>query len=77
VYVMNDAVNINDLGQRTFEAVKINSPLIANDEYEVKDQRIYIRADSDLAYRHVVRVMNQLQNAGFTKIGLVAEDRRR
>jgi biopolymer transport protein ExbD len=76
-YVMNDAVAITDLGQRTFEAVKINSPLIANDEYEVKDQRIYIRADSDLAYRHVVRVMNQLQNAGFTKIGLVAEDRRR
>jgi biopolymer transport protein ExbD len=77
VYVMNDAVDINRLGEATFEAVKTNSPLIANDEYEVKDQRIYIRADSDLAYRHVVRVMNQLQNAGFTKIGLVAEDRRR
>ncbi|MGQ0533136.1 MAG: ExbD/TolR family protein [Caulobacteraceae bacterium] len=77
VYVMNDAVDINALGQRTFEAVKINSPQIANDEYEVKDQRIYIRADSNLAYRHVVRVMNQLQNAGFTKIGFVAEDRRR
>jgi biopolymer transport protein ExbD len=24
----------------------------------------------------VVRVMNQLQNSGFTKIGFVAEDRR-
>jgi biopolymer transport protein ExbD len=77
VYVMNDAVDINVLGERTFEAVKVNSPLIANDEYEIKDQRIYIRADADIAYRHVVRVMNQLQNAGFTKIGLVAEDRRR
>jgi biopolymer transport protein ExbD len=77
VFVMNDAVDINSLGQRTFEAVKINTPQIAHDEYEVKDQRIYIRADANLAYRHVVRVMNQLQNSGFTKIGFVAEDRRR
>ncbi len=77
VYVMNDAVDITRLGEATFEAVKVNTPLIANDEYEIKDQRIYIRADSNLAYRHVVRVMNQLQNSGFTKIGFVAEDRRR
>jgi biopolymer transport protein ExbD len=77
VYVMNDAVDINALGERTFEAVKVNSPQIAHDEYEVKDQRIYIRADGEIAYRHVVRVMNQLQNAGFSKIGFVAEDRRR
>ncbi|OQW58560.1 MAG: hypothetical protein A4S17_03765 [Proteobacteria bacterium HN_bin10] len=77
VYVMNDLVNIGDLGPRTFEAVKENSPQIANDEYEIKDQRIYIRADAGLEYRNVVRVMNMLQNEGFTKIGFVAEDRRR
>ena len=77
VYVMNDAVAIADIGQRTYEAVQANTPLIRDDDFEVKDQRIYIRADSDTAYRNVVRVMNQLQNRGFTKIGLVAEDRRR
>ena len=76
VYVMNDEVAIGDLGQSTYEAVQKNAPLIANDDFEVKDQRIYIRADSNLAYRHVVRVMNRLQDRGFTKIGLVAEDRR-
>jgi biopolymer transport protein ExbD len=76
VYVMNDAVTFADLGRRTFEAVKVNSPTIAHDEYEVKDQRIYIRADSSIPYRHIVRVMNMLQNEGFTKIGFVAEDRR-
>jgi biopolymer transport protein ExbD len=43
---------------------------------DIKDQRIYIRADAELPYREVVRVMNRLQNRGFTKIGLVAEDRR-
>jgi len=77
VFVMNDAVDINDLGDATFEAVKLNSPQIADDEYEIEQQRIYIRADSELPYRHVVRVMNRLQDRGFTKIGLVAEDRRR
>ena len=76
VYVMNDEVPIADLGERTYDAVKLNSPLIADDDYEIKDQRIYIRADSQTAYRNVVRAMNMLQNKGFTKIGLVAEDRR-
>jgi len=77
VFVMNDEVDMANIGQRTYEAVQENSPLIAHDDYEVKDQRIYIRADGQIAYRNVVRVMNQLQNSGFTKIGFVAEDRRR
>jgi biopolymer transport protein ExbD len=76
-YVMNDFVDLVNLGEATYEAVQVNTPLIADDDFEVKDQRIYIRADGDMAYRNVVRVMNQLQNRGFTKIGLVAEDRRR
>ncbi|MCR6646507.1 MAG: biopolymer transporter ExbD [Terricaulis sp.] len=77
VFVMNDEVPITNLGQATYEAVQENTPLIRNDDFEVKDQRIYIRADGQIAYRHVVRVMNELQNRGFSKIGFVAEDRRR
>jgi biopolymer transport protein ExbD len=76
-FVMNDEVTMDQLGEKTIEAVKLNAPLIANDEDEVRNQRIYIRADTDTAYRNVVRVMNRLQDRGFTKIGLVAEDRRR
>lgn len=77
VYVMEEQVTMADLGEKTFQAVRTNTPQIANDEYAVLDQRIYIRADQDLPYRNVVRVMNRLQDRGFTKIGLVAEDRRR
>jgi biopolymer transport protein ExbD len=77
VYVMNDEVAMADLGEATYEAVQTNTPQIAGDDFEIKDQRIYIRADTNLAYRNVVRVMNRLQDKGFTKIGLVAEDRRR
>jgi biopolymer transport protein ExbD len=76
VYVMNDETPLSDLGEDTYQAVRKNSPNIANDEFEILDQRIYIRADTDTAYRNVVRVMNRLQDRGFTKIGLVAEDRR-
>jgi biopolymer transport protein ExbD len=76
VFVMNDEVTMATLGEATIDAVKVNTPLIANDPFEIQDQRIYIRADANTAYRNVVRVMNQLQNKGFTKIGLVAEDRR-
>ena len=76
VFVMNEQVTLDTLGEATFEAVKVNSPQIAHDEYEVTDQRIYIRADGELEYRNVVRVMNRLQDRVFTKIGFVAEDRR-
>jgi len=76
VYVMNDAVDLADLGEKTFEAVNANSPQLGGDEFEIRDQRIYIRADANLEYRNVVRVMNRLQDKGFTKIGLVAEDQR-
>jgi biopolymer transport protein ExbD len=77
VFVMNDEVSWDTVGQRTVDAVRTNSPQIdPGDDYELKQQRIYIRADADLPYRNVVRTMNQLQNVGFTKIGLVAEDRR-
>lgn len=77
VFVMNDEVAIDDLGQEVFDAVNVNSPSLRGDEYEIRDQRIYIRADSTTQYKNVVRVMNRLQDRGFTKIALVAEDRRR
>lgn len=76
VFVMNDEVNIADLGEETYESVQTNSPQLRGNREEILDQRIYIRADSNIAYRNVVRVMNRLQNKGFTKIGFVAEDRR-
>ena len=76
IYVMNDEVSWDTIGDRTIDAIKANTPTIADDEFEIRDQRVYIRADEDTAYRNVVRVMNRLQDRGFTKIGLVAEDRR-
>lgn len=81
-FVMNDAVDINDLGDRTFEEWQKNTPNVSFDECLLAETtkapycRIYIRADSTTAYRNVVRVMNRLQDKGFTRIGFVAEDKR-
>jgi biopolymer transport protein ExbD len=35
---------------------------------------IFLRADQSLAYRVVMQVMNVMQDAGFLKVGLVAEE---
>jgi biopolymer transport protein ExbD len=76
VFVMNDPTTMEQLGQSVYDAVNRNSPMLLGDEYEILDQRIYVRADASTRYKNVMRVMNRLQDRGFTKIALVAEDRR-
>lgn len=39
-----------------------------------RDNRIMIRADKETAYGNVMRVMNVLQDYGFYKVALVAEE---
>ena len=82
-YVMNDEVSVNEIGEKAFEEwTKNTPPNVSFDECLLAETtkapycRIYIRADSGTAYRNVVRVMNRLQDKGFTRIGFVAEDRR-
>jgi biopolymer transport protein ExbD len=72
-FVMNDQVTMDELGVRTMEAVKVNDPT-ADNPY---DETIYIRADGVTEYRNVMLVMNRLQDSGFTKMGLMALDKRR
>jgi len=38
------------------------------------NERIYLRADQSLPYRRVMQVMNVMQDAGFFRVGLVAEE---
>ena len=38
------------------------------------NERIYLRADQRLPYRRVMQVMNAMQDAGFHRVGLVAEE---
>ncbi len=63
VYVMNEKVSLTDLPVRLKEKMQGNP-----------DDRIYLRADQNLMYRKVMDVMNLLQESGFFKVGLVAEE---
>ncbi len=63
VYVMNEKVALADL------PVKLKEKVAGN-----PDDRIYLRADQNLMYRKVMDVMNLLQESGFFKVGLVAEE---
>jgi biopolymer transport protein ExbD len=81
VYVMNDQVAWNEIGTKTLEEWEKNTTGVDFEECLGAEPpvhcRIFIRADSETAYRNVVRVMNRLQDQGFRQIGLVAEDKRR
>jgi biopolymer transport protein ExbD len=38
------------------------------------EERVMIRADRDVPYREFMDVLNTLQDGGFVKVGLIAED---
>jgi biopolymer transport protein ExbD len=73
---MNDPVTFEQLGEKTYEAVDRNSPNARGIENEVLQERVYIRAEAGTRYKNVLRVMNTLNARGFTKVALVAEDKR-
>jgi biopolymer transport protein ExbD len=77
VYVMNDQVSWDDLGNKVYGAVSVNEINAHGDRKAILDTRVYVRGDSTTQYKNIMRVMNKLQDAGFTKIALVAEDKRR
>ncbi|HEX5806575.1 MAG TPA: biopolymer transporter ExbD [Macromonas sp.] len=42
-----------------------------------RDNRIFIRGDEQIEYRQLMQVINVLQEQGYTKVGLLAEQRDR
>jgi biopolymer transport protein ExbD len=77
VWVMNEEVTFDALPEKVEEYILENNPKARNDEYEKYNTRIYVRADGDMKYKYVMRAMNGIGNAGFPKVALVTEDRRR
>jgi TonB system transport protein ExbD (group 1) len=63
IYVMEERIPLAELAAKLREKTQ-------NDTSE----RIFLRADQSLAYRVVMQVMNVMQDAGFLKVGLVAEE---
>lgn len=72
VYVDGEKVpSLDVLGGAVFDAARANNPAGTN---VFKDASIFLRADLDTKYSNVFKVMNILQEEGFIKVSIVAED---
>ena len=63
IYVMEERIPLAELPAKLREKTHDNT-----------SERIFLRADQNLAYRVVMQVMNVMQDAGFLRVGLVAEE---
>jgi biopolymer transport protein TolR len=62
VYLQETKITIEELNVK-LKAITQSKP----------DQRIFVRGDKGVAYGRVLEVMGAISGAGFTKVGLVAE----
>lgn len=72
VFVDEEIVQISQLGERTLDHAIRNNPAL-NTEDVYAEARIFVRADQSTAYGNVVNVMSRLQEEGFAKVGIFAE----
>jgi TonB system transport protein ExbD (group 1) len=63
IYVMEERIPLAELPAKLRERT-----------HDDTSERIFLRADQSLAYRVVMQVMNVMQDAGFLRVGLVAEE---
>jgi biopolymer transport protein ExbD/biopolymer transport protein TolR len=62
VFLGNDPVNINELGQKLHE--KMRDP---------QGQAIYVRADEDVPFKVFATVMDAVKASGITNVSIVTE----
>lgn len=62
IFLQETAITLNELVPRLLA--------IADEGYE---ERIYVRGDQDVDYGAVMRVMGEISDAGFKRIGLVTD----
>ena len=62
IYLQEAAVDLPDLVAK-LQAIAQNNP----------DRRIFVRGDKDIAYGRIMEVMGTIQQGGFTKVALLAE----
>ncbi|MFK7840053.1 MAG: protein TolR [Bdellovibrionales bacterium] len=65
------------LGDTQFKENRIVSQLKAMSEGRPEQPRIYIRGDQALEYGQIMRMIGAINNAGFTKVALISEQKTR
>lgn len=71
VYVDGELTPVQDVAKATFDRAVINNPSAGN---VFAEAAIYLRADQETAYANVFNVMNLIQDEGFIKVSIVAEE---
>lgn len=69
-------VTINKAGKIFLKKIPVNEALLIQqlkDSSEDKKNPVYLRADENVPYGLVVRVMADIKRAGFDKLGMVTE----
>lgn len=72
LFVSGTETTIEQVAARTFEHILSADPALVREDV-LRDGRVFIRADLDVAYQNVVAVTDRLQNEGFEKVAIAAQ----
>jgi biopolymer transport protein ExbD len=73
LFVGDEETSLDQLAARTLAHVMASNPELAREDV-LMEGRVFVRADLDVAYQNVVSVTDTLQNEGFEKVAIVAQD---
>ncbi len=73
LFVGEEETSLDQVSERTLARVlAVDSALTAQDA--LQDARVYVRSDLGVAYRNVVAVVDDLQQARFQKVAVIAQN---
>lgn len=73
LYVSGSETTLDQLGHRTFDHIMASDPELIREDV-LAEGRVFIRSDLDVAYQNVVSVTDVLQDAGFAKVSIAAQN---
>ncbi len=73
IFVGAEETSLDALSQSALEHVLAANPALGPNQ-ALAEARLYVRADLDVAYQHVVRVVETLQLAHFRQVAIIAQD---
>jgi biopolymer transport protein ExbD len=72
LFVGDQETTMAEVAARTFERILAADPSLVREDV-LRDGRVYIRADLDVAYQNVVNVTDTLQTEGFERVSVAAQ----
>lgn len=72
VFVGEEETTLDQVSERTLAHVLAVDPALTEVD-AFADARVYVRSDLDVAYQHVVAVVDDLQQARFQKVAVIAQ----